>query len=369
MKKFDVGIIGGGIAGSCCAILLAKEGKKVVLFEKDDLPKHRVCGEFISLETYAFFKSLGLDLDQLHLPIIKKLKLTAPTGEVIISDLDMGGFGISRYLLDFELMKLAKNMGVSFLTQIKVNAVQQNEIKTNQGDFKADTIIAAHGKNSANYISHVPKNSKKKNYVGVKYHVRGNFDKNEIALHSFEGGYCGMSKVEDNTYCLCYLADSNQLKKHGSIEKMEKSVLLKNPFLKEIFKKATFVWDKPLTMSNISIESKNTYSNGVFFIGDAAGGISPLSGNGMSIAAASAQFFSKLLLEYQNTDQLVKVYQKEWRKNVGKKTQIVKKLNSLMIEPKKYRWVLKGFKKFPKIHNILTNYVQQGYFSRKEKNF
>lgn len=369
MKKFDIGIIGGGIAGSCCAIILAQAGKKVVLFEKDELPKHRVCGEFISLETYDFFESLGLNLNQFHLPIIKKLKLTAPTGEVVTSDLLMGGFGISRHLLDFELMQLAKKAGVTFLTKTKVSTVQKNQINTNQGTYEADIIVAAHGKDSANYISHIPKKQNKENYIGVKYHIQGDFDKNEIALHSFEGGYCGMSKVEDNTFCLCYLADSNQLKKYGSIEKMEKSLLVQNPFLKEVFQNANFVWEKPLTMSNIGIDAKNTYANGIFFIGDAAGGISPLSGNGMSIAAASAQFFSKLFLQYPDKNQLVKAYEKEWKRNVGKKTQIVKRLNSLMIEPKKYRWVLMGLQKFPRIHNKLTNYVQQGYFSREKKIF
>jgi len=63
MDKYDIGIIGAGIAGSCLAILLADAGKKVVMFEKETFPSHKVCGEFISLESYDFFKSLGLPLD------------------------------------------------------------------------------------------------------------------------------------------------------------------------------------------------------------------------------------------------------------------------------------------------------------------
>jgi flavin-dependent dehydrogenase len=57
MDKYDIGIIGAGIAGSCLAILLADAGKKVVVFEKETFPSHKVCGEFISLESYDFFKS------------------------------------------------------------------------------------------------------------------------------------------------------------------------------------------------------------------------------------------------------------------------------------------------------------------------
>ena len=88
MDKYDIGIIGAGISGSCLAILLAQGGKKVVLFEKTKYPAHRVCGEFVSLESYAFFQQLGLPLQDWNLPIIKKLKLTSQKGEATATSLN-----------------------------------------------------------------------------------------------------------------------------------------------------------------------------------------------------------------------------------------------------------------------------------------
>ena len=58
--SFDVGIIGGGLAGLSLSILLVKAGHKVVLFEKEKYPFHRVCGEYISLESCNFIESLAL---------------------------------------------------------------------------------------------------------------------------------------------------------------------------------------------------------------------------------------------------------------------------------------------------------------------
>jgi flavin-dependent dehydrogenase len=43
MDKYDIGIIGAGVAGSSLAILLAEEGKSVVVFEKENYPSHKVC--------------------------------------------------------------------------------------------------------------------------------------------------------------------------------------------------------------------------------------------------------------------------------------------------------------------------------------
>jgi flavin-dependent dehydrogenase len=51
---YEVAIIGGGLAGLINAIQLAKADKKVILFEKQNYPFHRVCGEYISNETRPF---------------------------------------------------------------------------------------------------------------------------------------------------------------------------------------------------------------------------------------------------------------------------------------------------------------------------
>ncbi len=111
-NSFDVGIIGGGLAGLSLSILMAKAGHKVILFEKEKYPFHRVCGEYISLESRNFIESLGLNLSKLDLPIIKKLIVSSPNGDFLRSKLDMGGFGISRYFIDNELQKIAVNNGV-----------------------------------------------------------------------------------------------------------------------------------------------------------------------------------------------------------------------------------------------------------------
>ena len=71
--QYDVTIIGGGLAGLSLSIQLAKKNYSVALCEKEQYPFHKVCGEYISLESWSFIESLGLPLSQMQLPIIKKL--------------------------------------------------------------------------------------------------------------------------------------------------------------------------------------------------------------------------------------------------------------------------------------------------------
>lgn len=70
-KIYDIAITGGGLAGLSLAILQAKAGNSVVLFEKNSYPFHRVCGEYISLESWDFLESLGLPLGRNESSIIK----------------------------------------------------------------------------------------------------------------------------------------------------------------------------------------------------------------------------------------------------------------------------------------------------------
>ncbi len=293
-ERYDAAIIGGGLAGLSLSIQLAKAGFKVVLFEKEKYPFHKVCGEYISLESWDFIEQLGLPLGQINLPIIKKLIVSAPNGKTIKSDLDPGGFGISRYMLDFELSKIARQNGVKVFEESKVNEIIfENDIftiSTSASEFQSKIAAGAFGKRSnldvkwsRDFIKQ--KANKLNNYIGVKYHVQTNHPNDTISLHNFKKGYCGISKIEDEKYCLCYLTTAKNLKdNNNSIGAMEKNVLQKNVFLKELFSASTFLYSSPVTISQISFDRKSRIENHVLMIGDAAGMITPLCGNGMSMA-------------------------------------------------------------------------------------
>src|SRR5882724_4923865 len=113
--QYDVAIIGGGLAGLSLSIQLAQKGHRVIVLEKEYYPFHRVCGEYISLESWDFLESLGYPLSEMDLPVIKRLVVSAPNGNTIEHPLGLGGFGISRYKIDAELAALARSNGVEVM--------------------------------------------------------------------------------------------------------------------------------------------------------------------------------------------------------------------------------------------------------------
>ena len=107
-SKPDVLIIGGGLAGLVNAIHLSKVGLEVILIEKNEYPKHKVCGEYISNEVLPYLQFLDADPMTLGAKKINRFLMSTVNGKTMEAKLQMGGFGVSRYSLDHFLFEKAK---------------------------------------------------------------------------------------------------------------------------------------------------------------------------------------------------------------------------------------------------------------------
>jgi flavin-dependent dehydrogenase len=321
----DVVIIGGGLAGLTSAIHLSKSGLKVILIEKNEYPKHKVCGEYISNEVLSYFQWLGLDISDLKPSLISKMEFSTAKGKIISGHLPLGGFGISRYELDNYLYLKAIENGCQII-QDTVTDIQfiENEFRIFTSDtieFKSKIVLGAFGKRS-NIDQKLNRDFIQKNspWLAVKAHYSGDFPNDLVGLHNFKGGYCGVSKVESNKINICYLADYDTFKQYKNIEEFQLKVVCKNPHLKAIFENSTILFEKPITISQISFEKKEAVENHILMIGDTAGLIHPLCGNGMAMAIHSAKIVSELIIEYldnkiSSRKELEEKYTREWNTN------------------------------------------------------
>lgn len=297
----DVIIVGGGIAGLIHAVLLSRAGLTVALFEKNKYPFHRVCGEYISNEVKPFLIRHRLYPDTFVPSQITKFKLTSVSGQQAHLPLGMGGFGISRFAFDHFLFEQAVAAGVEVFQGTKVSNISfeedQFEVMANRTAYQSKLVIGAHGKRSSLDRDRLFM-QKKSPYLGVKYHIKTDLPADEIALHNFENGYCGVSRIENETFNLCYLSHRSNLKTQSSIADMEQSVLHQNPWLKDLWAHSDFMFDKPEVINEISFEKKELIYRHVLMCGDTAGMITPLCGNGMAMAIRSACILSELIMEH-----------------------------------------------------------------------
>ncbi|WP_073091439.1 NAD(P)/FAD-dependent oxidoreductase [Cyclobacterium lianum] len=322
MFENEIIIIGGGLSGLTAAYLLAKQGKSVLVIEKKAYPFHRVCGEYVSNEVRDFLIKEGLFPFEHYPASINHFRLSAVNGDVADFPLELGGFGISRFVLDHHFFQKCREVGVRFLQKTQATNVRflpekrHFLIETSDGSLlPASYVLAAYGKRSK-----IDKQlnrgfvRQKSPYIGVKYHIEiEGQNENMVALHNYNGGYLGINKVENGQFNLCYLGSRTQLRDSGSIGAMEEKHLYANPHIREIFEKAHFLWDRPEVINEISFATKKPVENNMLMLGDAAGMITPLCGNGMAIAIHTGKLAADAFLQHSRLEDLQRAYQETWK--------------------------------------------------------
>lgn len=344
MKKPEILIIGGGLAGLTASIHLAQAGFKVSVFEKGKYPRHKVCGEYLSNEVKPYLKSLGVNLLELRPQKIEQLLFTTESGKSLREKLPMGGMGISRFALDYFLYQKAQENGVKIYGERVVSLTFENEIfrlqTAEKNKFQAKIVLAAYGKRS-NLDKVLKRNfiQQKSKWLAVKAHYQhAAFPENLVALHNFKGGYCGLSKTETSAVNVCYLATYQSFKPFKNPKNFQDEVLMKNPVLEEFFDQSEPFSDAPLSIAQISFAPKKAVEGHVLMLGDAAGLIHPLCGNGMAMAIHSAKIASETIIGEctginLRRKELEGTYKKNWDIHFKKRIQMGRLLQKIVLNP------------------------------------
>lgn len=350
-------ILGGGLAGLTAAIHLSKQGIEVTVIEKNSYPKHKVCGEYISNEVLTYFNWLGIDISKLLPTSIKTLQFSTQNGTTVNAKLPLGGFGISRYALDFYLYNLAISKGCIFIQETVEDIVFDSDeftVTTLEGNsIQSKIVLGAFGKRSNIDIKLNRAFIKKKSHwLAVKAHYKGDYPNDIVGLHNFKGGYCGVSKVENNSINVCYITNYDLFKKHKNNDNFQEEILFKNPHLKTLFNNCTLVFEKPLTIGQISFNKKKTVENHILMIGDTAGLIHPLCGNGMAMAIHSAKIASELVINFydrkiKTRNLLEKEYIFLWKLHFEKRLKVGRFISNLLQKPRISGILMHIFIQFP----------------------
>jgi flavin-dependent dehydrogenase len=356
--QIDVIIIGGGLAGLTSAIHLAKAGKAVLLVEKQVFPHHKVCGEYLSNEVIPYLQWLDADPYTLSPVDISRLQVSTESGRSCNIKLPLGGLGISRYALDAYLYRKAIAAGCMVL-QETVKAVtfdgDKHVVRTANGAYQARLVLGAYGKRSG--LDHKLGRAfiqERSPWLAVKAHYKTDFPSGLVALHNFQGGYCGVSNVENGLTNICYLVDYESFKSHKDLRRFQEAVLFKNKNLRSILEAAELSFHSPLTISQICFGSKELVEEHILMIGDTAGLIHPLCGNGMGMAIHSAQLASRLVLDFldgkiNSRFTLENSYQQQWKSNFSLRIRMGKILSTIMNKERLADVMMSGLVRVPQI--------------------
>jgi flavin-dependent dehydrogenase len=275
-------IVGGGPAGSAAAIRLQRAGARPLLLERTREPADALCGGFMSWATVAQAAAVGLDVWTLGAHPIERLRLVA-AGRTVEAALPARAAGLSRLALDAALIARVERVerGVS----VREGAAGHVRLGDGAG-IDCDALFLATGKHELRGLARPAPGGDPA--IGLRARVAATPGlAGVIELHAFDRGYAGLLVQEDGMANLCMAVRRSRLTEAGSPEALLAALGRECPALGDRLGPGTGAVQ---AVANVPYGWRATTAPaGLFRLGDQAGVIPSLAGEGMGIALASAE--------------------------------------------------------------------------------
>ncbi len=333
-SQFDLAIIGGGPAGSSAAIAAARLGASVVLLEARNLPRHKVCGEFVSAEALDVLASLLQNLPTGRAlldsaPDIQRTRLFLGT-RMIEAAVSPSALSITRYDLDFQLWMAAQAAGVETLANCEVTAADGDgpfRLKTSSGNLSAKALIVAAGRWSQFTPDRtVPAGPR---WIGVKGHFRELNPNPSTDLYFFENGYCGVQPIAKDVVNACAMVRSDRATSLPEVLGLHTALA-----------KRASAWSpasQPVSTAPLIYRSPHPVHGKTLFAGDAAAFIDPFVGDGISIALRSGRLAAQCVCRFLSGEielrESVRLYQGEYSRQFAPLLSAASRVRSLLSLP------------------------------------
>jgi menaquinone-9 beta-reductase len=303
--EVDVAVIGGGPAGATLAALLARRGVSVVLIDRDEFPRDKLCGEFLSYDALPILDPLGalVEIDERHgAPRITHCRIVGRSDTYEL-ELPHAARGVSRLLLDDLLVRIAARHGAIRLDGWTAESIANDTVTIRRGEamlvVKAKVVAGAWGRwgRFDTQLGRAFVSDRRHRNFGFKRHYFAARQPDAIELYSFRRGYLGVNAIEGGLTNICGLVHASRLAGHkGRWDAFVTAIRGEEPQLETLYARHEPAQDGFLSSEPVIFRARSAVEGGIFMIGDASGVLDPLTGNGMAMAVQSALVVAPMLI-------------------------------------------------------------------------
>jgi flavin-dependent dehydrogenase len=378
--RYDAIVIGGGPGGATTALLLARARWRVAVIEKTEFPRRKVCGEFISASSLPLLQELGVEDAFVAAagPVVQRVGLFA-RDDVLTATMPersdwIGRWGraLGREHLDRLLLEAAARAGAQVWQPWRVTEIRAERrrlictasAKDTSVDLAAPIVIAANGSWERGPSPMPPVSvHRASDLLAFKAHFRDcDLPSDLMPLLVFPGGYGGMVHSDGGRVSLscCIRRDALLRARERYGERHAATAVLRHiaascAGVRDALARATLddVW---LSAGPIRPGMRRRYSDGVFYVGNAAGEAHPIVAEGISMALQAAGLLARQLIARQdeapNTHALRSIamhYDADWRAGFSARIQAAAVFAHLAMRPAAVGALLPILKQFPRV--------------------
>ncbi|MCL2784232.1 MAG: geranylgeranyl reductase family protein [Propionibacteriaceae bacterium] len=316
----DVIVVGAGPAGSATAGHLAKAGLNVVLLEKMEFPRKKVCGDGLTPRAVRELALLGIDVAELPWKRNRGLRIHVGRAQYLMEWPDLTSFPsfgmtVRRSVFDHYLAEHAVEAGANLLMGANVQTPIMRRgrivgVTAKDGrSFRAPVVVAADG-NSARLGISMGLHRLESRPLGVAIRTYFNSpasdeDWLDSWLELWDGapgrshllpGYAWSFPMGDGTCNVGMgLPDANRYREVDYRQMMAR-------WLAGMGKSWGFTPENQVSKIRsaalpMGFNRKPRYSRGLLLVGDAAGLINPFNGEGISYAMESGRFAAEHIIQ------------------------------------------------------------------------
>ena len=300
MKNFA--ILGGGPAGTAAALAARRLGMSVAIWDRDQFPRDKVCGEFLSWESLPILQQ-EIPAALARSSVIRSAEFISQRGRIYAFPLPRPARGLSRHTLDQALWHAAIAQGaeahqgdavrrVHRLTNSDALKDRGWQIETaSRKTWQAQRLLVACGRWWA--LDGLPSPARNggaresTDWLGAKAHFAGVSPRDVVELYFFPGGYCGLAPVENGLYNVCCLLHRGVVQGAGGFQPADLARSLKaaarHGSLDGRLRGAAQV-SNTLTTAPVCPARRRGHYRGALVAGDAGGFLDPFTGDGISMA-------------------------------------------------------------------------------------
>ncbi len=358
----DVAIVGAGPAGSSLAYLLAKQGLNVSLLESKKLPRKKPCGDGLGPKAVKLLNYLGLgNWLEKKFYRIEKLRLVSEEGTEIISrpygsSQSPSAYVVRREKLDQKIVNLAISAGAQFYDQFRVIKMTPENKNTRRKliaiyqeknvTLESKLIVAADG-SSGSFSRQFGKQIASAQAIACRGYL-SNIRGAGRTAHIYFSSY-----LPKGYNWIFPLSETSANVGSGSLGMQAGKIRLKKAlqhFIKSVTEpinldKAVLQLPVQGSVMRMNFLSRPIVLPQIAFIGDAAGLVSPINGEGISHAIHSSFILASCLENHfksQNQiNQALSRYQKEIHHHYNSYFRWSQWLDRWLSNPKRLNWLIR----------------------------